>query len=111
MFGRRRPLPDIDSMNTMQRIAAQNMAVNTPIQGAAADIIKRAMIDVHHRLRQSGLRTRMLLQVHDELVLDVPEEELEKAQELLVEAMENAASLNVPLAVSIGHGRSWLEAH
>lgn len=111
MFGRRRPLPDIDSMNTMQRIASENMAVNTPIQGAAADIIKRAMIDVHHRLRHSGLRTRMLLQVHDELVLDVPEEELEKAQELLVEAMENAASLDVPLDVSLGHGRSWLEAH
>ncbi len=111
MFGRRRPLPDIDSSNAMQRVASENMAVNTPIQGAAADIIKRAMIEVHSRLNQSRMRSRLLLQVHDELVLDVPEEELEEAQKLLVEAMEGAAELGVPLAVSLGHGRNWLEAH
>ena len=69
------------------------------------------MIDVHGRLGRSGLRTRLLLQVHDELVLDVPEGELGDAQKLLVEAMEGAAKLVVPLAVSLGHGRSWLDAH
>ena len=95
----------------MQRIAAENMAVNTPIQGAAADIIKRAMLAVHAALRERALRARMLLQVHDELVLDVPEAELEEVQELLRDAMQGAADLAAPLEVSMGHGRSWIDAH
>ncbi|MCA8958642.1 MAG: DNA polymerase I, partial [Planctomycetes bacterium] len=90
---------------------AENMAVNTPIQGTAADIIKRAMILVHRRIGTAGLRSRMLLQVHDELVLDVPRDELETAQKLLRECMEGAADLSVPLEVTMGHGRSWLDAH
>lgn len=111
LFGRRRPLPDIESTNPMQRVAAENMAVNTPMQGTAADIIKRAMIDVHRRLRESGLRSRLLLQVHDELVFDVPQDELEAMQTLVEEAMSGAADLQVPLEVTMGSGRNWLEAH
>ncbi|MBM4061876.1 MAG: DNA polymerase I [Planctomycetes bacterium] len=111
MFGRRRPLPDIDSTNAMLRIAAENMAVNTPIQGAAADIVKRAMLAVHGELRRRGLRARLLLQVHDELVLDVPEAELLEVERLVRDAMQGAAELAVPLEVSMGHGRNWLLAH
>ncbi|MBZ0150048.1 MAG: DNA polymerase I, partial [Planctomycetes bacterium] len=111
MFGRRRPLPDIDSTNAMQRIAAENMAVNTPIQGAAADIVKRAMLRAHAALRSRGLNARLLLQVHDELVFDVPETELTEVRRLVTDAMTGAAELRVPLDVAIGHGRTWLEAH
>jgi DNA polymerase-1 len=111
MFGRRRPLPDIDSTNAMQRIAAENMAVNTPIQGTAADIVKRAMLAVHGRLAERKLRARLLLQVHDELVLDVPEDEVTEVERLVRDAMAGAAQLRVPLDVAVGHGRTWLEAH
>jgi DNA polymerase-1 len=111
MFGRRRPLPDIDSTNAMQRIAAENMAVNTPIQGAAADIIKRAMLAVHAALRAQGLQAKLLLQVHDELVFDVPQDELLQVQRLVKDAMVGAAALQVPLEVAIGHGPTWLQAH
>jgi DNA polymerase-1 len=111
LFGRRRPLPDIDSTNGMQRIAAENMAVNSPIQGAAADIVKRAMLAVHAALQRRGLQSRLLLQVHDELVLDVPEAERTEVTRLVRDAMAGAAELRVPLEVAVGHGRTWLEAH
>ncbi len=111
LFGRRRPLPDIDASNGMLRVAAENMAVNTPIQGTAADIIKRAMLTVHAALDEGGLRARLLLQVHDELVLDVPEDELEAVQEIVRTSMENAADLRVPLVATMGHGDTWLDAH
>jgi len=111
MFGRRRPLPDIDSTNAMQRVAAENMAVNTPIQGTAADIIKRAMLRLHAELVRRKLRARLLLQVHDELVLDVPEDELREVERLVKDAMTGAATLAVPLEVAIGHGSNWLVAH
>ncbi|MBL8724690.1 MAG: DNA polymerase I [Planctomycetes bacterium] len=111
LFGRRRLLGDIDSTNAMQRIAAENMAVNTPIQGAAADIVKRAMLRVHESLHRHGLRAQLLLQVHDELVLDVPEEELGLVQRLVVDGMRGAAELRVPLEVSVGSGANWLAAH
>ena len=111
MFGRRRPLPDIDSTNAMQRIAAENMAVNTPIQGAAADISKRAMLAVQRELDRRSLRARLLLQVHDELVLDVPDEERLEVERLVKDAMMGAAQLVVPLEVAIGHGHTWLAAH
>ncbi len=111
MFGRRRPLPDIDSTNAMQRIAAENMAVNTPIQGAAADIIKRAMLAVHAALQAKGLQAKLLLQVHDELVLDVPDDERIEVERLVRDAMVGAAQLHVPLEVAVGHGRTWLSAH
>ena len=111
MFGRRRALGDIDSTNAMQRIAAENMAVNTPIQGAAADIVKRAMLAVHDELARRGLRTRLLLQVHDELVLDVPDDERTEVERLLQDAMVGAAELKVPLEVTMGAGENWLVAH
>ena len=111
MFGRRRPLADIDSTNAMQRIAAENMAVNTPIQGAAADIVKRAMLAVHAALTSRGLQTKLLLQVHDELILDVPDEERLEVERLLRDEMIGAAKLKVPLEVSLGTGKNWLEAH
>ena len=111
LFGRRRPLPDIDSTNAMLRVAAENMAVNTPLQGAAADIVKRAMLAVHKAIGQRGLRARLLLQVHDELVLDVPEDELLEVERLVRDAMAGAAALLVPLEVSMGHGHDWLVAH
>lgn len=111
MFGRKRPLADIDSTNAGLRIAAENMAVNTPIQGAAADIMKRAMLRVQAELARRKLQAKLLLQVHDELVLDVPEDELSEVKGLLKDAMMGAAELSVPLDVAIGSGRSWLEAH
>ena len=111
LWGRRRPLPDIDSDNVPLRVAAENMAVNTPIQGTAADIVKRAMLRTHAEIRKRSLRSRMLLQVHDELVLDVPDEELAEVRLLLQECMGGAADLVVPLEVTIGHGADWLAAH
>jgi len=111
LFGRQRPLPDIDSTNAMLRVATEHMAVNTPIQGTAADIVKRAMLAVHGALQQRQLEARLLLQVHDELVLDVPEGELAAVEDLVREGMMGAAELKVPLEVSIGHGQNWLEAH
>jgi DNA polymerase I len=111
LFGRRRPIPDIDSTNGMLRIAAENMAVNTPIQGAAADIVKRAMLRVHAALAAQECRARLLLQVHDELVFDVPEDELTLVSRLVKDAMTGAADLRVPLDVTMGHGANWLTAH
>ena len=111
LFGRVRPLPDIESQAQMIRVQAENKAVNSPIQGSAADIIKRAMIDLHARLREQGLEARLLLQVHDELVLECPESELETVTELTRDAMEGAADLLVPLVADIGVGKTWLEAH
>ena len=111
LLGRRRPIPDINADNSRTRSFAENAAVNTPVQGSAADIIKRAMIDVEERLEASPLQALMLLQVHDELVFEVPEDELEATRALVVEAMENAVELDVPLRVDCGHGANWLEAH
>ncbi len=111
LFGRRRPLSEIHSSNAMLRIAAENMAVNTPIQGTAADIVKRAMLSLHAELGKRGLRSRLLLQVHDELVLDVPEGEVEAVQRLVRTCMEGAAELLVPLAVTMSTGENWLDAH
>jgi DNA polymerase-1 len=111
MFGRRRYLPDIDSGNFNVRSNAERMAQNTPIQGSAADIIKRAMIDIHEEIKQRGLHTRMVLQVHDELVFDVPHDEEAVLETLVREKMETAARLKVPLTVDISAGDSWAEAH
>jgi DNA polymerase-1 len=111
LFGRRRPLPDIQSSNAMQRIAAENMAVNTPIQGSAADIVKRAMLKLQAALLRTKVRARLLLQVHDELVLDVPQDEVDVVRGLVRDAMEGAAELQVPLAVAVSTGANWLSAH
>ena len=107
MFGRRRFLPDLSSENRQRREMAERMALNAPIQGTAADIVKVAMLKVDEALAQSGLKTRLLLQVHDELVLEVPAGEEQQAQELVLTAMRGAAELLVPLDVSVGSGRSW----
>ncbi len=110
MFGRRRELPTIRSKNYVQRSLAERMAMNTPIQGTAADIIKLAMIEVYRRLRDGGFKSRMLLQVHDELVLEVKENESEAVSALLKDAMENAVKLSVPLTIDIHCGKDWAEA-
>ncbi|MFT6833793.1 MAG: DNA polymerase-1 [Planctomycetota bacterium] len=111
LMGRRRPMPDVTSSNQRVRSAAENAAVNTPVQGSAADIIKKAMIDLDGRLDASGLQAQLLLQVHDELVLEVPLAELEATTEMVKDAMEHAVDLDVPLNVDFGHGANWLEAH
>jgi DNA polymerase I len=111
LAGRKRYVADLSSENSRQRSFAENAAVNTPVQGSAADIIKRAMLAVDARLREEGLATRMLLQVHDELLLEVPDSEKEVAEALVTECMENAWELSVPLVVDRGWGANWLEAH
>jgi DNA polymerase-1 len=110
MMGRRRYLPDLTSDNRQRREMAERMALNAPIQGSAADIIKVAMLAVHHDLAAAGLRSRMLLQVHDELLFEVAPGELDQVQELVALSMGAAADLSVPLEVSMGWGRSWADA-
>ncbi len=109
--GRRRYLKDINSANAVVRGAAERNAVNAPIQGSAADIIKIAMINIHKKLVSENWKSKMLLQVHDELVFDVHNSELEKIQPMIKHEMENAFKLTVPLDVEIGLGKNWLEAH
>lgn len=111
IMGRRRPIPDINSKNFNIRSNAERIAINTPIQGSAADLMKIAMIRVHKMLREEGFRARMLLQVHDELVFEVPQEEVERLSQRLKETMSQAMELSVPLEVGIGYGANWLEAH
>ena len=111
LFGRRRYLPDLTSHNAQIRAFAERNAVNAPIQGTAADIIKLAMIGVDRELRKAGLKARMVLQVHDELVLEVPSEEIDAVKEILVSQMQNVVSLSVPLTVECNYGKDWLEAH
>ena len=110
ILGRRRYLPDLTSDNRQRREMAERMALNAPIQGSAADIIKVAMLDVDRALREAGLPSRMLLQVHDELVFEVAPGEREALEALVREQMGGAAELTVPLDVSVGTGRSWHEA-
>jgi DNA polymerase-1 len=111
LWGRRRELADIRSRNPALRQAAERMAVNTPIQGTAADVVKLAMLRVDEALRREALPARMLLQVHDELVLEVEEEAADALAAMVRREMEGAAVLRVPLEVEVGQGRSWAEAH
>ena len=111
ILGRRRYLKDINSHNAIVRGAAERNAVNAPIQGSAADIIKIAMINIHKKLTSGNWKSKMLLQVHDELVFDVHNSELEKIQPIIKHEMENAFQLAVPLEVEMGFGKDWLEAH
>ncbi|MDX5444502.1 MAG: DNA polymerase, partial [Zoogloeaceae bacterium] len=111
VFGRRLYLPDINARNAQARNAAERTAINAPMQGTAADIIKRAMIRTDAWLRDSGLRARMIMQVHDELVFEVAETDLEYLQAGVRQNMQDAAELRVPLVVDIGVGGSWDEAH
>jgi len=111
VLGRRRYLKDINSQNAVVRGAAERNAVNAPIQGSAADIIKLAMINIHRRLKKEHWESKMLLQVHDELVFDVPKTEVERLTAMVKEEMESAFTLDVPLVVDVGIGQNWLEAH
>ena len=111
MLGRRRTLRDIDSRNATVRGAAERDAINTPIQGSAADLIKIAMVRVDRALKERRLRAKMVLQIHDELVFDVPEEEVDEVVELALREMTGAYDFGVPLEVCVGVGRSWLDAH
>jgi len=110
MFHRRRYLPELASKNFRQRSFGQRVAMNTPIQGTAADIIKIAMVKVYKALKDSGLKSRLILQVHDELVVETFDHELETVKELVKESMEEAVKLNVPLIVDVSIGRNWYEA-
>src|SRR4029077_8194320 len=109
-FGRIRPIPDIAASNPNVRGNAERMALNAPFQGAAADIIKIAMVRLDAALSAAGSRARLILQVHDELVLEVPDEDVEEVSALVRDVMESAAALKVRLAVDVGSGRNWLEA-
>ena len=111
LFGRKRYLPDILSHNATVRSFAERNAVNSPIQGTAADIIKMAMVTIHRRLKQEGLRAQMIMQVHDELNFNVPVNEVEKVREIVVSEMQNVVHLTVPLIADCGVGANWLEAH
>ena len=111
MLGRRRYLPEILSSNRQMREFAERTAVNTPVQGTSADLIKRAMIHIHRRLSEEKLRAKMILQVHDELVFEVPKDELDLVKALVVAEMEGALELSVPVKVDVGVGENWLEAH
>ena len=111
MFGRIRPLPEIKSSNFMQRSFGERVAMNAPIQGTAADIIKIAMNNVYKRLKDEQLKSRLILQVHDELLIEAAEDEADKVRNILKEEMEGAANLKVKLETDIGMGKSWQEAH
>jgi DNA polymerase-1 len=111
LFGRRRYIPDINSKNMTLRALAERNAVNAPIQGTSADIIKIAMIGIDRRIREAGLNARMVLQVHDELVFESPVPEVDTLKRLVVEEMEGVIRLSVPLTVECNDGKNWLEAH
>ena len=111
LFGRKRYLPDILSHNATVRSFAERNAVNSPIQGTAADIIKMAMVTIHRRLKKEGLRAQMIMQVHDELNFNVPTNEIDKVREIVVSEMQNVVHLTVPLVADCGIGTNWLQAH
>ena len=110
MFGRRRPIPELKSGNFMQRSFGERVAMNSPIQGTAADIIKIAMNRVYKRIRQEGLKSRLVLQVHDELLIETKKDELEIVSRILEEEMKGAANLSVELEVDMHEGSNWYEA-
>lgn len=111
LFGRKRYLPDIHSHNATVRSFAERNAVNAPIQGTAADIIKMAMVSIHRRLKEENLQTQMIMQVHDELNFNVPVTEVDRVREIVVSEMQNAVHLSIPLIAECGVGENWLVAH
>jgi DNA polymerase-1 len=111
LLQRRRYLPDINSANAVVRGFAERNAVNAPIQGSAADIIKMAMIRVHEEMKKRKLKSRMILQVHDELVFDVVKDEIDEMKDLVKDCMEHAVEVGVPIDVSVDTGANWLDAH
>ena len=110
LMHRRRALPELKSSNFNMREFGKRVALNMPVQGTAADIMKLAMVRVHHRLKREGLRARLLMQVHDELIVECPASEREQAERLLTEEMEQAAQLSVPLIAEAHSGKNWLAA-
>lgn len=110
LFGRRRPVPELSSSNFMQRAFGERVAMNSPIQGTAADIMKIAMIGVNRRLKEMNLRSRLVLQVHDELLIEAHLDEVNQVQEILANEMQYAADLSVPLDVDMHVGKNWYEA-
>ena len=110
LFGRRRPVPELSSSNFMQRSFGERVAMNSPIQGTAADIIKIAMTSVNRRLKEEKLDSRLVLQVHDELLIEARKTEVEQVEKILREEMEHAASLDVPLEIDMHTGDNWYEA-
>jgi DNA polymerase-1 len=111
MFGRRRYLRDIQSRNQVVRGNAERNAINAPIQGTAADIIKIAMVRIHEKMKHEKYASKMILQVHDELIFEVVPSELDKLKQMVIHEMTNAVKLDIPLKVDWGTGRNWLEAH
>ena len=111
IFGRRRYLPDINSTNGTVRSIAERNAINAPIQGTSADIIKLAMINVDRRIKSEGLQSKMVLQIHDELVFDATVSEVARLEQIVREEMENVVELSIPLTVECNYGNNWLEAH
>ena len=111
IFGRRRYLNDIDSRNAVARGLAERNAINAPIQGSAADIMKMAMVAIAREFKAQGLQSKMILQVHDEVIIDLLRSEQQQVVEIVTRAMEGAAALSVPLTTDYGIGRNWLEAH
>ena len=111
LFGRRRYIPEINSKNGTIRALAERNAVNAPIQGTSADIIKLAMTAVDSKMEEAGMRSRMVLQIHDELVFDAVPEEIDALKRIVTEQMENVVKLSVPLTVDCNYGKNWLEAH
>lgn len=111
MFGRKRPIPELKSSNFMQRSFGERVAMNSPIQGTAADIIKIAMLRVQERLKEEKLRSRLILQVHDELLIETHKEEIEQVKDILAEEMQTATTLSVPLDIDMNIGANWYEAH
>jgi len=110
MMGRRRYLPELKSSKAPIREFGKRAAMNTPVQGSAADIIKLAMVRIDRALRDHGMKSRLILQVHDELLLECPLEEADQAEQLLRDAMENAAELKVPLVAEVHRGANWAKA-
>ncbi len=111
MYGRRRLIPELHAKNTVDQQAGQRMAANTPIQGSAADLCKQAMLNIETELRRHGLEARMVMQIHDELVFEAPDREVDQVSRLVREQMEHVHPLRVPLVVDVGIGRTWAEAH
>jgi DNA polymerase-1 len=110
-FGRRRFLRDISSQNAVARGVAERNAINAPIQGSAADIMKLAMIEIRRRFNEEGIASKMILQVHDEVIIDTLNSEVDKVREIVCSSMESVADLAVPLTAEAGTGKNWLEAH
>jgi len=111
LLGHRVYVPEINGKNGMMRAYAERTAINAPLQGSAADIIKVAMIRLHKRLREQSPDAAIILQVHDELIVEAPEDQLEAVSDMMRETMESAVELSVPLTVDIGSGHSWFDAH